>query len=186
MPGLSRLPGSSMDLDCPRIDIGACRCTRGLSLIKSDNSAFYPKAGLFHVGRFLFKVRMCLHMGAHYWHWLVHKPPGVRSVVLLPNRLYQNYTIVMILDPDLHSISGTFRSLMMNADTRIGGVSTSVLVWRIQRAIRQFLRRKMERKLLTLAMVSHARLGIGSPWINLPTDLWAKIAGCARGTSLMN
>jgi hypothetical protein len=150
-------------------------------MIHSDDSAFYPKAGLFRMGRILFKVRMCLHMGAHFWHWLVHKPPGVRSVVSLPNRVYHNYTIVMILDSDQHLVSGTFRSLMMVADTRVMGVCTSVLVWRIQRVIRRFLAKRLEEKFLAVAMVSHARLGADSIWSETPLDLWDKITDCVRG-----
>lgn len=148
-------------------------------MIHSDDSAFYPKAGLLCLGRMLFKVRMCMHMGAHYWHWLVHKPPGVRSVVAFPNPGHQNYTIISVLDSDLHSASNNFRVISMNADTRIHGVSTSVLVWRIQRAIRQFLVRRFEERSLSVLMVSHERLGERSLWKNTPTDVWSKIiAGC--------
>ena len=170
-----------MDLDCPRVYIGECRCQRGAYLIASEDSAFYPKAGMYRMGRYMFKVRMQMHMGEHFWHWLVHKPPGVRSVVAFPHTEYHNYTIAMILDPFPCSTSGTFRTVMMNVDTLILGISIPVLVWRIQRAIRRFLRERLDAKLLALAMASHARLGVGSPW--LPTDLWAKIAGCARNNN---
>lgn len=161
-----------MDLDCPKLDIGECRCQKGKYFMHSDDSAFYPKAGLFRKGRILYKVRMSLHMGGHFWHWLVHRPLGIVSVTVLPNRTYQNYTFVIMLAPHTHS----YRSILMNADTRICGVSMIVLVWRIQRAMRQFLRRRLEGKFLAVAMVSHARLGAGSLWADTPGDVWAKIA----------
>ncbi len=174
-----------MDLDCPHIDIGACRCNKtGMYMTHSEDSAFYPKAGLLRLGRTLFKVRMCMHMGAHYWHWLVHKPPGVLAVVVFNNPSYQNYTIVMVLEADFHSFSGNSRSIMMNADTRINGISTSVLVWRIQRAMRRFLARRFEERCLAVLMVSHERLGASSPWGSMPTDVWREIAACVRPSSI--
>ena len=55
----------------------------------------------------------------------------------------------------------------------IQGVFPAVRVWRVQRAIRCFLRWRYEQRALAMAMGLHARLGQGCVFACLPSDVLA-------------
>ena len=51
----------------------------------------------------------------------------------------------------------------------------TVHLWRLQRAVRAFLRRRMEQRALAVAMGVHARLGRSSAMADLPADVLGEI-----------
>ena len=144
---------------CPTTDHTFCRCITD-RMIHHNNSSYYPKAGFFRDGRTLFDVRV-------YAFTLVHLPPGF-SLSKYTYATEKMYYLTLRFEGQGSGRSGA----MLMASPTFRGVSPVVHIWRIQKAVREYLRRKnFEQRALAVMMGVHIRLGISCPFAALPVDV---------------
>ena len=147
----------------------ACRCNaHGMDMVHAGELSYYPKAGMLRKGRMLYCVRVrILDFGWCFWRDLVMMPPTVvsfRDVQSDPNRHRYTWT--------LHFLRHyPFDGLSLHVDFTFKGKTPVVHIWRIQRAMRRFLRRRFEQRSLAVLMGSHERLGCGCVFADLSHDL---------------
>lgn len=167
-------------MDCPYVSITWCQCPK-TGMIEGVDATYYPSAGFLRIGRQLYNTRtlQALGEGHHFWEAVVKCQPilhAARSVYMC--RHYRLYYLTL-------SVMFSFGSLAANG-LRTGSstpmtswdhrrIRLTVWVWRIQRAMRAFLRRKWEARALAVAMGWHARLG-GTLAV-LPVELARAVVG---------
>lgn len=144
---------------------GLCQCREESPMIHHGNASFYPKSGCFRVGRILFTARS-IRMGRHFWDLFIHLPPGTERHIS-PHPLHTAYQIRLIAGEDGMSI--IFEPHLPSPTLSIRRVMPMIFVWRIQRAIRSFLRRRWEA--LAMMMALHPRLGLHSPLAGVPGEV---------------
>ena len=150
---------------CPATDHTFCRCIID-RMIHHNNSSYYPKAGFFRDGRTLYDVRVYV-LGWHFWHTLVHLPPGF-SLSKYTYATEKMYYLTLRFEGQGNARSG----VMLMANPTLRGVSPVVHIWRIQKAVREYLRRKkFEQRALAVMMGVHIRMGILCPFAGLPVDV---------------
>ena len=160
-----------MQQQCPASDITMCMCEvgqPGMMMMHGINenraTTFYPKAGCFRLGRNLYSLmRPDFHgcMGKHFWEMFIENPGNAcRSGV---------FALRMFGSECSHSAYMRLGRLYMSFPVQ---PCFALHIWRIQRAIREFLVRRRESRRLALAMGLHPRLGCQCALMALlPLDL---------------
>ncbi len=167
---------------CPfRHDVVRCQCdSHNLKAVHHGELAYYPQAGWLRVGRRLFRLRWIGRHGQHFWDCLVRllAVVGVVKTRGSCNTCYISCVIPRELDPNEREIWAGVDFLSFSGwpwlGTDHGGMFLSpiVLIWRIQRAVRQFLKRNFEKRALAWMMGSHARLSCGTAGTaDIPADI---------------
>ena len=122
-------------------------------MIHAGNTSYYPKAGMFREGRGMYSVFPRTLPDSN---WRLYVERGARVLIsrneFIPVDGDSIWTIVRTSYsdgwPTLQHVRPTLR-----------GIYLAIHIWRIQRAMRRFLRWKFEQRALALAMGQHARLG---------------------------
>jgi len=134
-------------------------------MIHTGNTSYYPKAGMFRQGGRLYRVR---HLGLSdaMWYEMMARSP---ELLYIENRGGDAVWITLLryyYGPDWIGY------------VQLQNIYPAIHVWRVQRAVRLFLRKQYEQRALALAMGQHARLG-GElcAYACLPADL---LALCVR------
>lgn len=167
---------------CPfKNNVYECKCnTCHLSLTHHKDVAYYPKAGWLRMGRRLFRLRWVGAHGQHFWDCLVRLSPAIGMVNTTKEfkACYVSFTTVLIQDTSRKAAWGGVDFLhigiwpWMGVD---GIVSPIVLVWRIQRAVRRFLKRRFEERALAWMMGSLTRLCGTAGMADIPEDISRRI-----------
>ena len=155
-------PGCTMQ--CPAESVSECQCKfTHDGVVHGPEATLYPKAGLFRLRNTLFDVRrMFRGEGKHYWEMFLAKPCSCWERAYALERLI--YTCIGV---DVDARRKTY-FLLQRAH---GTVRLIVQVWRIQRAVRDYLERKRQSRRLAFVMGLHCRLGRESPVACLPVDV---------------
>ena len=137
----------------------------------AGDMSVYPRSGLLRHGSRLYSWRH-LALSTGFWRDFIEMCPELvlhkRRIDVDPVDRDYFWTIFRI-DP----VPGLAR--MVHVSPTWKGVFPVVYVWRIQRAVKGFLRRRHEERALALAMCWHARLGAGSIMACLGEDILAVI-----------
>ncbi len=153
--------------ECPAgVDITMCFCVPlQRTMIHSADASFYPKAGLFRVGKTLYNARSAVNFfGRHAWEAII----GNSAAIGKRRVFHLSGTHVYALN--LRLVCGTGMTVFF--EPAINGKSLpSVYVRRIQRAVRCFLWRGFESHRLALMMGLHTRLGVASCLADVPSEL---------------
>ena len=134
-------------------------------MMHNGGVSFYPKAGMFRHGRMFCSARHRRYDDS-FWREFVVLSPKITTqyMAYLDGEVYRLLKIVHV--PGLKA----FISITPDICT----ITPVVHVWRIQRAIRRFLKRRFEQRALALCMCYHARLGSGAGTMTcLPPDILA-------------
>ena len=151
-------------MECPSLNAIDCRCKiNTLRMIHGADATFYPKAGCFKMGRTLYNARL-FHdsLGEHCWEMFITNTGNAchRGVVQCrPQKIY--FASMHITDGGISLVFPVERT-------------TAVCIWRIQRAIRNFLNHKLQTRRLAVVMGIHHRLGCQSSMACLPADVLQK------------
>lgn len=167
---------------CPfKHDVTRCMCfVRQMEIAHHGNVTYYPHAGWLRVGRRLFRLKYIGRHGQHFWDWLVRLPAvtGVVKTRKLPNACFISCNTTQIQDFNELTLWGgvdflTFSGCPWLSISNLGDNLRSpiVLIWRIQRAIRRFLKRRFEERALAWMMGSHARLCGTAGMTDIPEDI---------------
>lgn len=159
--------------------LGLCQCREESPMIHHGNASYYPKSGCFRMGRILFTARS-IRMGRHFWDLFIHLPPGTERRIT-PCPLYTAYHITLttltapVVTTETHPVRKgmaiMFEPHLPSPNLPIRRVMPMIFVWRIQRAIRSFLRRKWEERALAVMMALHPRLGLNSHLAGVPGEV---------------
>ena len=155
---------------CPMEYFGDCQCSNvGVVMAHFGDASQYPQCGFFRKGRRLFCVQKtpAWVRGRHFWATLLRSDVdnfGPCFHVIMPNV----YLLFMTYRPPAPEPS---HGWSFPVTAFLNGGTPIVHVWRIQRAVRQWLRRKWEERALAVMMVSHARLGALSGLALVPSDV---------------
>ena len=135
-----------------------------MEMVHNAHVSYYPRAGFFRVGRRMYSARNMTFMGRHFWPFLVdsHSRPG--AVVILRDSVC-NAFFVALRGPDQRN---QFNAVQFYICPTVAGLTPITHVWRIQRAVRGWLR---ERRALATMMAWHVRLGEASALVTLPCDV---------------
>jgi hypothetical protein len=167
-------------LECPSLDIAMCKCTQDPSrMIHGTDATLYPKAGCFRVGRSLYNTRLFYNsFGRHFWDLFIGNPAGIcrRTVYLYSKHSIYYAALAIVQDGGVNRRV----AVCFPIDPTIGGVMPVVSVWRIQRAVRGFLRHKFNQRALAVMMGLHSRLGCQCSLSCLPADVVSKNILCAK------
>ena len=139
----------------------------------SLNASYYPKAGCYRIGRIMYGVRNLTSEKKSFWEILVQR--GVVNRHTFNEAGREEKCTVYIWSSNLQQhmlVLRQGRATSVTLDTTIDGVRPMVHVWRIQRAIRNFLWR---RRGIALVMGLHDRLGARSQLMVLNSELLALI-----------
>ena len=142
-----------------------CRCRiNPLHLIHGTDATFYPKAGCFKMGQALYSMRP-FHdsIGKHFWEMFITNSASTCRRNVLPYR------------PD--SVYYAFMHIVTSGDRMsfpVERISTAVHIWRIQRAMRSFLKRRLQIRRLAIVMGLHPRLGNQCSMACLPAEVLQK------------
>ena len=137
----------------------------------ADDVSFYPKAGLFRQGRRLYNVRH-LKLPDRYWCGYIERGARIMCTVTIGGPFetpVNGDSLWSVLKVD-HTFEWPS---YMHLRPTITGVYPAIHVWRIQRAIRRFLRWRFEWRALATVMGLHARLGQECVFACLPADVLA-------------
>jgi hypothetical protein len=134
-------------------------------MIHNKNVSYYPKAGMFREGRKMYSVR---HFGLSdaMWYEMMARSP---EILYIENRGGNGVWITLLR---------YYYGSDWIGYVQFQNIYPVIHVWRVQRAVRLFLRKQYEQRALALAMGQHARLG-GElcAYACLPADL---LALCVR------
>jgi hypothetical protein len=106
-------------------------------------------------------------MGRHFWPFLVdsHSRPGAMYISGDPV-LHAFFIVLRGLDQ-----RNLFNGVQFYSCSTVSGLTPMTHVWRIQRAMRGWLRRRWEKRALAIMMAWHVRLGGASALVTLPCDV---------------
>jgi hypothetical protein len=149
---------------CPTAYFGDCQCSNaGVVMAHFGDASHYPRSGFFRKGRRLFCVQKTPALvGRHFWATLL------RSDVDNFGTVSNMYLLFMRYRPPAPEPS---HGWAFPITAFLNGATPIVHVWRIQRAVRQWLRRKWEERALAVMMMSHVRLGALSGLALVPSDV---------------
>ena len=129
-------------------------------MMHNGDVSFYPKAGMFRLGRSLCNARNNQY-DDRFWRELATSSP----LLAFRRGRYIHYRLLKIVHAP-----GLEASVIITPT--IGAITPVVHVWRIQRAVRRFLKLRLEQKAFAVTMCYHKRLGSGSCAIAcLPPDV---------------
>jgi len=161
---------------CMHRDIDYCACPQLDHIIFGENGTYYPTSKLLRVKNQLFSLKNS-NVGRHIVHTVVHAS-SENKVYVWTSTIYNRVYIQFMYDVT-YSIAGITMQVPTRCDFGVEylhkGVSLVVHVRRAQRAIKRFLRRKWEGRVLAVMMATHARLGAGSVLERLHPDVLAAI-----------
>ena len=154
---------------CPTVYFGDCQCSNvGVVMAHIGDASLYAQCGFFRKGRRLFCVQKTpAWLGRHFWATLLRSDVDNFGPCLHVT-MSTMYLLFMRYRPPAPEPS---RCWAFPIPAFLHGVTPIVHVWRIQRAVRQWLRRKWEERALAVMMVSHVRLGALSGLALLPSDV---------------
>ena len=153
-----------MDM-CNNSWYGFCLCPNSPTFMRSHDATFYAKAGCFRIGRSLYSARSYGYTSRHFWQSFIHLPSGHRRRISVMPRGFVLYFDISI--SELSVLKHVERPF-------INGVLPMIHVWRVQRAIKRFLREKLARR-VAFMMSAHPRLGSSSTLACIPPELLHKI-----------
>jgi len=158
---------------CTSVWHGSCTCTdiaydSDLKMLHHADVSYYPNAGFFRVGRRLYSARSMNSMGYHFWLYLVETAsyPGIMSLYS-DSKLHAYFMLLRAPPGQDDEICG----VQFYIRATLSGLMPIVHVWRIQRAMRGWLRRRWEKRALATMMAWHVRLGDSSVMASLPSDV---------------
>ncbi len=163
-PGFYDCP---MDNDpCPSCDVTCCRCKLNpREIMHGKDASFYPVMGCFRLGNALFNTQSISdQLGRHLWKAIVSPPAGIQGRRVYLWRGESLYYLCISIS------AGNRLGVFTSVHSTVWCVAPLVLVWRIQRAMRAFLRRRRESRALAVCMGQHRRLGHCSPFALLDED----------------
>jgi hypothetical protein len=146
-------------------------------MILGIDASYYPRACFLRIGRRLFNVRMIDNIsGQHFWEAVVHAPSfPTMSRSLYTGGLTREYHLCLAVTSGITPTTpyGVRSGLSTTIDRFVPDfpASLTVYVWRIQRAMRAFLRRRRVARAVAVAMGWHERLGSVALLAGLPTEL---------------
>ena len=151
---------------CPAVYFGDCQCSNvGVVMAHFGDASLYTQCGFFRKGRRLFCVQKTSALvGRHFWATLLRSDVdnfGADSECKM-------FFLFMRYRPPAPEPS---RCWAFPIPAFLHGVTPIVHVWRMQRAVRRWLRRKWEERALAVMMVSHVRLGALSGLALVPSDV---------------
>ena len=129
-------------------------------MMHAGDVSFYPKAGMFRLGRSLCSARNNNKFDDRFWRKLATSSP----FLAFRHGRYIQYRLLKTV----HAL-GLEASVIITPT--IGVVTPVVHVWRIQRAVRRFLKLRLEQKAFALTMCYHGRLGSKCAIACLPPDV---------------
>jgi hypothetical protein len=149
-----------------------CRCDiKTPAMTDGEGTTYYPKAGCLRFHRRLYNVRsFCDCFGKHFWEMLVSKRGDGGDITILPWARHRIVYLAIVRVDD-----GT-AGMMVPMLSTVGKITPIVHVWRIQRAARRYIRRRLEERALAVAMSVHRRLGADSGLLaEIPCDIFRLI-----------
>ena len=150
-----------------------CRCNiKKPAMTDGEGTTYYPKAGCLRFHRKLYNVRsFCDCFGQHFWEMLVSRRGDGTQITMLPwPRHHITYLAINVRVH--HETAG----MMVPMLSTVGEITPIVHVWRIQRAARRYIRRRVEERALAAAMAAHPRLGANSGLLaEIPCDIFRLI-----------
>ena len=140
-------------------------------MIHGDGVSYYPKSGMIRLGRMLFEFRR-YKVSDRYWREFIEMSPTITCVCGRQDSLPFMGHDVFWKTCKISYISGTTGTLHVRPSSRTAIPVT--LIWRAQRAVKRFLKRRFEQRALALCMSHHTRLGSGACTMAcLPPDILA-------------
>ena len=150
-----------------------CRCDiKKPAMWDGEGMTYYPKAGCLRFHRKLYNVRsFCDCFGKHFWETLVsRRGDGTKITMLLWPRHHTTYLAIRV------RVQADTTGMMVPMLSTVGEITPIVHVWRIQRAARRYIRRRVEERALAAAMAAHPRLGANSGLLaEIPCDIFRLI-----------
>ena len=137
-------------------------------MIHVGDISLYTKAGLLRHRQSLYNWRIW-GKPDEFWRERISDDPAVHTDVYV-DYCEGGFVVNMLIICPIHSDSKMLVSGLMYK-----WVFPAMFVWRIQRVMREFLRRKLEKRALAVAMCWHARLGSGSLMACLDTDVMRQV-----------
>jgi hypothetical protein len=136
-------------------------------MIHGAENTIYPKAGLFRTGRNLYDIRVLLKgVGVRFFEPFVSKPCD--RITGVGGRFWRDeYWIHTYIGVEAGEQSRTYFSVKRD----LGTPPVVVHVWRIQRAIRDYLERRRRARRLAVLMDLHSRLGRECLLARVPVDV---------------
>ena len=150
-----------------------CRCDiKKPAMWDGEGMTYYPKAGCLRFHRKLYNVRsFCDCFGKHFWETLVSRRGDGTKITMLPwPRHHTTYLAIRV------RVQADTTGMMVPMLSTVGEITPIVHVWRIQRAARRYIRRRVEERALAAAMAAHPRLGANSGLLGeIPCDIFRLI-----------
>lgn len=169
-------------MPCSCQDIAFCTCPHLEHMVFSQNATYYPVSKLLRIDGQLFSMHST-RIGRHSLSMLVQALSTSFSYMLADgviNRLYLSFRYSTTRSNAGGLVVEIPSRFTCGVDYLHGGVIILVHVRRVQRAARQYLRRKWEERALAVMMATHARLGLGSSLESLHSDVLATISAMIR------
>ena len=175
----SKHPTPPTDMQsCHAEDVLSCRCSKDMDdIMHSADASYYPRAGCFRLGGRMFTARGYDAMfGRHLLETIVHAPRGFSTRGIFTD-VANHEMFLSIKVGTANGVGSRVGMFIPIYSTRKNGTANfAVHIWRIQRAIRNHLRRKYEARALAVCMGWHERLGKHSCFADVPAELMSAMA----------